>query len=320
MEFSTLVHSCTKFLVAGCATFCISIFSCQPVSAQDLIATQAPIDRKLRSVDSVALQRAIDRQSRGVHFASSGTIDNSRIYQAWDTQNVHCYAGITLPDSVVVDLRSFQMPTPSRRVTSGFGYRAQFRRAHKGLDIKVNIGDTIRAAFDGRVRIRKYEADGYGYYIVLRHSNGLETIYGHMSRQLVDVGQEVHAGEAIGLGGNTGRSFGSHLHFETRILGEAIDPSVMFDFAMQDVTGDYFIFRPHGVSSIAGAGSALAQSHAAQASRQRMTTHERRYYKVRRGETIEQVAEHLGVGVGHILRQNNLKGTGSIHPDQILLY
>lgn len=89
---------------------------------------------------------------------------------------------------------------------------------HNGLDIKVYIGDTIRAAFSGKVRMVKYERRGYGKYVVIRHENGLETVYGHLSKQIVDENQYVEAGEPIGLGGNTGRSTGSHLHFE-RVLG-----------------------------------------------------------------------------------------------------
>ncbi len=88
-------------------------------------------------------------------------------------------------------------------------------RRHQGLDIKVYIGDTIRAAFSGKVRVVKYDGNGYGKYIVIRHNNGLETIYGHLSKQIVSPNQTVRAGQPIGLGGNTGRSTGSHLHFET---------------------------------------------------------------------------------------------------------
>ena len=114
---------------------------------------------------------------------------------------------------------------------------------HKGLDIKVYIGDTIRAAFDGKVRIVRYEANGYGNYVVIRHNNGLETIYGHMSKHLVAENEQVRAGDPIGLGGNTGRSTGSHLHFETRLCGVALNPALMFDFRNQDVTGDTYLFR-----------------------------------------------------------------------------
>ena len=111
------------------------------------------------------------------------------------------------------------MPTPNTRITDVFGYRPRRRRAHYGLDIKVYVGDTIRAAFDGKVRVVKNQGRrGYGKYVVIRHDNGLETVYGHLSKQLVDTNQLVKAGEPIALGGNTGRSTGSHLHFETRFL------------------------------------------------------------------------------------------------------
>lgn len=132
-----------------------------------------------------------------------------------------------LPNVVPVDLSGWYAPIKGM-ITSPFGWRR--RRMHKGLDIKVYVGDTIRAAFDGRVRIRKFERRGYGYYYVIRHENGLETIYGHLSKQIVDQDQYVKAGQAIGLGGSTGRSTGPHLHFEMRYMGVALDPSELIDF------------------------------------------------------------------------------------------
>ena len=112
---------------------------------------------------------------------------------------------------------------------------------HEGLDVKVYIGDTIRAAFDGKIRMVKYDRRGYGKYVVIRHDNGLETIYGHLSKQIVAEEQYVRAGDPIGLGGNTGRSTGSHLHFETRFLGEVINPEFIFDFPNQDIVADTVI-------------------------------------------------------------------------------
>src|SRR5574344_1714449 len=183
--------------------------------AQDLIARQAPLDKKMRAVDSVALQRQI-RAEQSIYPAYS-------LYPSWSNDLVNAYRDIALPDTFRIDMRHFAMPTPSRVITSTFGPR--WGRMHKGLDIKVYTGDTISAAFDGRVRVVKYERRGYGNYIVIRHNNGLETIYGHLSKQLVREDQYVRAGEPIGLGGNTGRSTGSHLHFETRFLGQAINPA-----------------------------------------------------------------------------------------------
>ena len=201
------------------------------VSAQDLIARQAPVDRKATKVDTFALRTVIEREQAASPAAN--------LYTEWS--NKYAHRATTLPDSFNIDLRRFAMPTDNRVITSQFGRR--WGRMHKGLDIKVYIGDTIRSAFDGKVRIVKYEAAGYGNYVVIRHPNGLETIYGHMSKHLVNENQQVRAGDPIGLGGNTGRSTGSHLHFETRLCGVALNPALMFDFKNQDVTGDFYKFR-----------------------------------------------------------------------------
>ena len=207
-------------------------FTSLPSQGQDLLARQAPVDRKMKAVDSIVLHRLIEQE----------TFENPAgdLYEEWDNQLTHYNASV-LPDETTIDLRGFCMPTPSRVITSNFG--ARWGRQHKGLDIKVYIGDTIRAAFSGKVRIVKYEPKGYGKYVVIRHHNGLETYYGHMSKQLVRENEEVKAGDPIGLGGNTGRSTGSHLHFETRLCGVALNPALMFDFRNQDVTGDFYTYR-----------------------------------------------------------------------------
>ena len=185
----------------------------------------------MKAVDSVALQRLI--------FTENYESPAEDLYEDWS--NKYAHHETALPDSFRISLKDFCMPTTSRVLTSNFG--ARWGRQHKGLDIKVYIGDTIRAAFSGKVRIVRYERRGYGKYVVIRHHNGLETIYGHLSAQLVEEDQEVRAGEPIGLGGNTGRSTGSHLHFETRLCGVALNPALMFDFRNQDVVDDYYMFH-----------------------------------------------------------------------------
>ena len=148
------------------------------VSGQDLLARQAPIDRKLKAVDSLALIRQI-KAEQAVYPAYS-------LYPNWNNDHVHAYGGnVQVPDSFRIDLTGFCMPTTHTVITSKCGPR--WRRMHNGLDIKVYIGDTIRAAFDGRVRMVKYERRGYGKYVVIRHDNGLETIYGHLSKQNQDI-------------------------------------------------------------------------------------------------------------------------------------
>lgn len=160
----------------------------------------------------------------------------------WDNPHVNCYDGMEIPATAKIDVTGFYMPV-SGKVTSGYGYRPRFRRMHRGVDLDLNTGDTVYAAFNGRVRIVNFERRGYGKYVVIRHDNGLETVYGHFSKHLVTRNQYVKAGEPIGLGGNTGRSYGSHLHFETRYLGVAINPAAIIDFENAVVHTDVFTFN-----------------------------------------------------------------------------
>ena len=116
------------------------------------------------------------------------------LYGEWTNEWVNPFRGkkVDMPDSCVIDCSTFVLPMDSMtRVTSKYGPRR--RRMHKGIDLKVQIGDTIRAAFDGKVRIKNFERRGYGYYLVIRHPNGLETVYGHLSKFLVGVNDIVRA-------------------------------------------------------------------------------------------------------------------------------
>ena len=220
----------TKTIKTIAFAFVLTAFSL-PSAGQDLLARTVPVDKKLKSLDTLALHEVTEREN-----LESPSAD---LYADWDNRYAH--KATELPETYKINLRNFCMPTPSRVITSQFG--ARWGRQHRGLDIKVYIGDTIKAAFSGKVRVVRYEAKGYGNYVVIRHNNGLETIYGHLSKHLVRENQTVKAGEPIGLGGNTGRSTGSHLHFETRLCGVALNPALFFDFRNQDVTGDYYIFR-----------------------------------------------------------------------------
>ncbi len=291
---------------------------------QDLLARQAPIDRTMKAVDSVALQRLI--------FTETFENPSSDLYDDWD--NMHAHSRVTeLPDSFRISLKNFCMPTESRVLTSNFGHR--WGRQHKGLDIKVYIGDTIRAAFSGKVRVVRYEGRGYGKYVVIRHANGLETYYAHMSKQLVEEDQEVRAGDPIGLGGNTGRSTGSHLHFETRLCGVALNPALMFDFRNQDVVDDYYMFRKStyqkestlatrlrgvGGKSFGNDESSDEEIELATAAPEASYQQEARFHKVKRGETLFSIAKKRGTSVSAIMKLNHLQKTSKIKPGQILKY
>ncbi len=293
-----------------------------PSFGQDLLARQAPVDHRMKSLDTLAVS----------HYKMIEDRENpsAELYQ--DFSNKYAHKATTLPDHYRIDLRHFCMPTPSRVVTSNFGYRASFGRQHKGMDIKVYIGDSIRAAFSGKVRIVRYEGGGYGKYIVIRHNNGLETIYGHLSAQLVSENQEVRAGEVIGLGGNTGRSTGSHLHFETRLCGVALNPALLFDFRNQDVTGDFYDFNRDTYEresadanatrgKIGNGGYTSEQVNGGEVGRYEASAGgEKLYHKVKYGETLNSIAEKRGVSVDQICRLNGYKKDKKLTPGQIIRY
>ena len=297
-----------------------------PAHAQDLLAKQAPVDRRMKMVDTLALRPATENEE--------ARLTANALYEDWN--NTYAHRATELPDSFRITLKHFCMPTESRVVTSNFGPR--WGRTHKGIDIKVYIGDTIRAAFPGKVRMVKYEAAGYGKYVVIRHQNGLETIYGHMSNWLVKEDEVVKAGQPIGLGGNTGRSTGSHLHFETRLCGVALNPALMFDFRNQDVVDDYYMFRKdrYESESIAanqlrgkvGNGSYTAaevrgektQANNAKKERIENKNSEIRYHKVAAGETLYSIAKRRKVTVDDLCRLNHLTRDIKVRPGQLLRY
>lgn len=321
-------------LIAG--AFVLGFLMPMTVAAQDMIARQAPVDRKMKVVDSVAINRVLKRQ-RSINYEQNG------LYTTWETNKVHCYNHDDLPEDFRIDLRGFHMPTPSRVITSNYGYRASFGRMHKGLDIKVYIGDTIVSAFDGKVRVVSYEAKGYGNYVVIRHENGLETIYGHLSKHLCKTGDVVKAGQPIGLGGNTGRSTGSHLHFETRLLGEALDPSLLFDFVAQDVTCDFYDY--HRSDARKNSNSLLASSESLGASSnildvpsaeeevivveeaesisngsKNSRSQASKIYKVRKGDTLSSISRRVGCSVQQLCSRNGINKRTKLQLGQMLRY
>ncbi|NDV81672.1 peptidoglycan DD-metalloendopeptidase family protein [Bacteroides sp. 51] len=285
--------NCIKtVLVAVASMISLSSFS------QDLIARQAPIDKKLKSVDSLALHRQIKAEQ-----AEFPAFD---LYPNWSNTNVHNYANATVPESYTIDMTGFCMPTTQTRITSPFGPRR--RRMHNGLDVKVYVGDTIRSAFDGKVRIVRTERRGYGQYVVIRHDNGLETVYGHLSKQLVKEDQLVKAGEVIGLGGNTGRSTGSHLHFETRFLGIPINPALLFDFPKQDIVADAYTFKKGKTNVRTAAGTYVAAGKDGVI----------RYHKVRSGDTLSKIANQRGISIDALCKLNRITRRTILRPGQVL--
>jgi murein DD-endopeptidase MepM/ murein hydrolase activator NlpD len=270
------------------------------VSGQDLLARQAPIDKKLKAIDSVALIRQIKKEMAA--YPGFG------LYPNWDNTKAHNFGtALVIPDTFRIDLTGFVMPTTNTKITSKYGPRR--RRMHNGIDVKVYIGDTIRAAFGGKVRVVKNQGRrvGYGQYVIIRHENGLETVYAHLSKQLVNEDQYVEAGEVIGLGGNTGRSTGSHLHFETRFLGQPINPALIFDFEKQDIVADSYLFRKGNNRYRSNNGrSAVASNGNVQ------------YYKVRKGDSLSTISRKTGVSIDRLCKLNGITRRSTLRPSQVL--
>ena len=303
-----------------------------PVCGQDVLADIAPVDTKMRTIDSLEINRLVDAEMLW-------DLDNpaADLYADWENKNVRA-AALPLPAEYKIDLRHFCMPTTSRKVTSHYGYRRRFRRQHYGTDIKVYIGDTIRAAFSGKVRMVANEGarKGYGRYIVIRHPNGLETVYGHLSKQIVKENQIVKAGDPIGLGGNTGRSTGSHLHFETRFMGHFINPEKLFNFEAQDVLGDYFVYRSTGAGVLLAAhnieggegelseqdAAALAKAEESQGfqekKKQEYAANRNKVHRVKKGESLYVIAKKYGTTVEKLCKINNLSKNTTLRLGQII--
>lgn len=247
--------------------------------------------------------------------------------EGWDSKRVNCYTGVSVPQKVDIDVSKFSMPHPGY-ITSPYGYRKRFRRMHKGVDLKINMGDTIRAAFDGRVRITNYERAGYGYYVVVRHTNDLETVYGHLSGFIVEEGQYVKAGDPIALGGNTGRSTGPHLHFETRYMGYAINPCAIFDFANQTTHTDTYTFDKRTYQQARNFSVAANQAYANEYRKKNppkpyvkstsgaTTRTASSSYRIRKGDTLSKIASRNGTTVAKLCALNGLKTTSKLSVGQ----
>lgn len=214
-------------------------------------------------------------------------------YSSWDSKkiNIYDFNPKEFKDTVQIKLfdpffgTDWKMPLDETHITSEFGFRRY--RWHHGTDLKLNVGDPVYSAFDGIVRIRSYDRTGYGYYVVVRHKNGLETLYGHLSKFRVEIGQEVKAGELIGLGGNTGRSTGPHLHFEIRYQGLSINPTEVFDFNSRSIKGQYYDVTSSSFDHV-------------------VKTQEAVYHKIRSGETLSAIARRYGVRVSTLTRLNGI--------------
>ncbi len=202
-----------------------------------------------------------------------------------------------MEDSVLVVLKNdknfFSSPKEGP-INSDFGWRR--RRFHYGIDIDLNIGDTVKSTFDGIVRVSKW-VSGYGNVIIVRHFNGLETLYGHLTCSKVLPNQEVKAGELIGLGGSTGRSTGPHLHYEIRYKGSPLNPNQLINFKTAALVKDSIYLSKKSFKYISDIKKAATTT---------------KYYKVKPGDSLSKIAVKNGTSVSNLCRLNGIKQTSTL--------
>lgn len=205
------------------------------------------------------------------------------------------------------------------KVFSKFGYR--HRRRHQGVDLPYPVGTPVKAAFDGKVRSSMYY-HGYGNLVIIRHENGLETFYGHLSQRNVEAGQWVHAGDVIGLGGSTGRSTGPHLHFETRYKGFAFDPEWIADYEKGTLRESVFVLkRTYLDPSSHYVPESLDEEDDVYGGDEKIIEEEKRreaekaamkWHTVRNGETLSHIAAKYGKSLSTLRKLNP-----NINPDRL---
>ena len=239
-------------------------------------------------------------------------------YSSWDTLFVRRYADAIIPVRDTIALPLFPEGTgefifPRKgQFLSPFGYRG--RRVHAGVDIKLNHSDSISAVFDGIVRLAKYYR-GYGNCVVIRHYNGLETLYGHLSKIKVKVNQEVGAGDLIGLGGRSGRASCNHLHFETRFRGQAFNPKTFINFdSFSTLSDTLFITSKTFGYSRDYLPQNLITSSDPEADIKSLTKSKpaagvKTFHTIKRGDTLYAVARKHGTTVKQLCKLNGIKET-----------
>lgn len=272
--------------IAHISLFCVFLFSHGFPLCPDDSLSRDTLHRTIPAAESQedAFQKGINNLFENEQFdIDTSSWNNTKINAGhFDSETWPDTARIVLVDSAK---KKFYVHPFKNCITSDFGQRNWLW--HYGIDIRLSKGDTVRAAFDGIVRVIEYDRHGYGKAIVIRHASGLETIYGHLSRQMAVLNRKVRAGDVIGFGGNTGRSSGSHLHFEIRFYGEPFDPNIIIDFEKYELKRDTLVLTKTDFAYL-------------------MELRKAQWHVVRRGETLGHIAAWYHTTMKNICALNHL--------------
>lgn len=309
IDFKSIMCAALMVMLPAGAVNAQKITSKSPHSQvhQRLLANQAKSNDQIKLVEKNTFLDLIDELEPEPDIYTEG----------WNSKRVNPFKESEVPNSAVIDVTGYYIPCPGQ-VTSNYGYRARFGRMHKGIDLAIRSNDTIYAAFDGKVRLTNYEAKGYGNYVILRHPNGLETVYGHLNRFLVRPDQVVKAGQPIALGGSTGRSTGPHLHFETRYMGYAINPNAIFDFKNKTTHTDTYTFSKSTYTQPRNYAPSRNLANSEKENPYKTGNTQIASYTVKRGDTLSSIARRYGMSTKRLRRINDMEETDRIQAGQVL--
>ncbi len=309
IQIKRIITSALVIAVAAVGGFAQTVTSKSPHSDMHkrLLANRSTTKDQIRLIEKNSFIDLYDEYEPEIDIYTEG----------WNSKSVNPFNAADVPNSKVIDVTGYCIPHKGM-VTSNYGYRARFGRMHRGIDLGIKMNDTIYSAFDGKVRLTAYEGKGYGNYVIVRHPNGLETVYGHLNRTLVKPNQTVKAGQPIALGGNTGRSTGPHLHFETRFMGYAINPAAIFDFYNKTTHTDTYTFTKQTYQQPRNYAPSRNLAQAEKENPYKAASVEPETYTVRSGDTLSSIARRYGMAATTLRKLNGLETTSRITTGQVL--
>lgn len=270
---------------------------------------EATVEEAAETAPETVAVPAEEAQADAVSIASSSatadsTLGNSASAEEYvataepeeDSEELDSLGNSNLAEGTIqyLDFSGAHFPTlHGTRINSPYGIR-RFR-LHRGVDLHINVGDSIVAAYPGKVIVSKYNRRGYGHYVMIEHANGTRTLYGHLKKRLVNVGDMVEGGQLVGWGGNTGRSSGPHLHFEIRYGEVNIDPATVFNLEEGTLleNAEQYALAP-AVESHNGIQKELSKH---------------RFHRIRPGDTLGKIARRYGTTIERLCQLNGIKRT-----------
>ena len=287
----------------------------QPVTAVSNGNGTIALDTLPTENDAVKVVLFNDNSWRYIRIRSAEDWEVDTYAKHWDTIKLFPYEDVQLadlPQSVVINLvdslKGYHYPIKGT-VRSKFGPRG--RRRHRGVDIPLKTGDPIYATFSGKVRISTYNKGGYGNLVIIRHDNGLETWHGHLDQRFVKPNDTVYAGQIIGLGGDTGRSTGPHLHYEMRYFGQTFDPERLVNFENGNLRRETFLLKKdyfdiHSRAGIQDFEDEILGDEEIAEQKKKEEAAKQVYHKIRSGDTLGGLAVKYGTTVSSICRLNGI--------------